>query len=117
MGFIGKSGTLLRQTAIVAGSFSAGVALLAMAMSMEVQIAKARPGIEQTGANRTAVNRALKGDRLPLVPDANNLPAPLHVKEPKLPEGCIASATLARNAFWMEVPGRCVAMLATHEIG
>jgi hypothetical protein len=97
----------------VVGSFSIAVAMLAVAVGMEMQVATARTGVATTrsGVELPRVNRALKGNRLPLVPDATRLPPPARAHEPKLPEGCVESAKSARSAFWIEVPGRCVAAI------
>jgi len=95
----------------VCGAFVAAIALLAVAITLEIQVAAARTGLAttRTGVEQPTVNRTLKGNRLPLVPDASLPPA--RAEQPKLPEGCVESAKSARNPFSMEVPGRCVAAI------
>jgi hypothetical protein len=87
------------------------VTLLAVAIGLEMQVATARTGVAatRTGIEFPKINRALKGNRLPLVPDASLPPA--RAEQPKLPDGCVESAKSARNAFSIEVPGRCVAAI------
>jgi hypothetical protein len=97
----------------VVGSFGIAMAMLAVAIAMEMQVATARTGVatSRTGLEFPKINRALKGNRLPLVPDASLPQVPARAHEPKLPEGCVESAKSVRNAFWIEVPGRCVAAI------
>jgi hypothetical protein len=81
--------------------------MLAAILSLEMQAAKAR-----TEPDRSGVNRTLKGNRLPLIPNVSNLPTPQsRTDEPRLPEGCVADIKAAPNLFWVEVPGRCVSAI------
>jgi hypothetical protein len=109
MGPSAKRGPILYRAGLAIGSFGVAVAMLSVVIGMETQVATARPGAEP--AKITKINRTLKGDRLPLVPDASLTNPAAGPSEPKLPDGCVASFNAARNAFWVEVPGRCVAAM------
>jgi hypothetical protein len=97
-----------RQRGYLFGGLGVAVAMLSMIAALEAQVATARPGV---GVDRGTVNRALKGDRLPLIPGATGA-APIDLRpaatEPKLPDGC-EEAHAPRSPFSAEVAGRCLA--------
>jgi hypothetical protein len=84
--------------------FGGAVAILSFVGSLEVEVAAARTGAQAAPAQ--AVDRTLKGDRLPLVPGPSSS-RPL-TDEPKLPDGCHPAMNPPKHAFAPEVPGRCV---------
>jgi hypothetical protein len=90
--------------------FGGAVAILSFVGSLEVEVAAARAGVQATpvvqGGPVQAINRTLKGDRLPLVPGPTSA-RPL-TEEPKLPDGCHSAMNPPKHAFAPEVPGRCV---------
>jgi hypothetical protein len=98
-----------RQRGYLYGGLGVAVALLSMVAALEAQVASAPSGVE-----RGSVNRALKGDRLPLIPGATGaVPTELpRAREPKLPDGC-DDANAPRGPFSAEVAGRCVAAAPT----
>jgi len=106
--------SMRRQRGYVVGSIGVAVALLSFAVALETEVATAtvRSGIDQS-----TINRALKGDRLPLIPGTSGAkPAPV-VPEPSLPAGCASfHRDAAKNAFLSEVPGRCVAFAPEHRL-
>jgi hypothetical protein len=98
-----------RQRGYLYGGLGVAVALLSMVAALEAQVAMA-----PTGVDRGAVNRALKGDRLPLIPGATG-GGPIELqraREPKLPDGCY-DASAPRSPFSAEVAGRCLATAPT----
>jgi hypothetical protein len=101
--------SMRRQRGYLYGSLGVAVALLSMVAALEAQVAMAPLGVD-----RSTVNRALKGDRWPLIPGAigaNPIELP-RVREPKLPDGC-DDANAPRSPFSAEVAGRCLAAAPT----
>src|SRR5215813_3511273 len=78
----------------------AAVVMLSLAVCLEMQMAAARPVLEPT-----AIDRSVKGDRLPTLPRPSVTPA----TQPRLPEGCESSVSLIRNPQAREIIGRCLA--------
>jgi len=77
------------------------VAMLSFVVALEAQFARARSDIDPM-----TVNRALKGDRLPIIPGPRGEnPA----GQPRLPDGCEPRFSSVRNIYTNEVAGRCVA--------
>jgi hypothetical protein len=101
----------MRQSDFYLGGLGALAAILALVISLESEVVAAgRPQVDP-GA---AVNRVLKGDRLPVIPGrgaSDARPAdtrPAEVQQPKLPDECNAIFNAKRNMFSTEVAGRCV---------
>jgi hypothetical protein len=99
-----------RHFRFLLGGMGAAVALLSFILALEMSIAVATPS-DGAAAHRTAatpVNRALKGDRLPLpsATGAKTIPGTGQV-ERKAPT-CLEAMTVPRTPFTQEVPGRCV---------
>jgi len=84
--------------------FGGAVAMLSFLGSLEIEVASARTGVQATPMQ--AVDRTLKGDRLPLVPGPSS--ARPVTDEPKLPDGCHSAMNPPKHAFAPEIPGRCV---------
>src|SRR5262249_49995041 len=78
----------------------AAVVMVSLAVGREMQVASARPGLDPT-----ALERTVKGDRLPTLPRPSVTPA----TQPRLPEGCESSVSLIRNPQAREIIGRCLA--------
>jgi hypothetical protein len=93
-----------RRQGYMLGSLGAAFAMLTFVAGLEAHVAMTPSGVE-----RGAINRTIKGDRLPVIPGASGANPAALVPEPKLPDGCFANAGSAKNAFSAEVPGRCVA--------
>jgi len=92
------------QRGYLFGGLGVAVAMLSMVAALEAQVATAPLGVD-----RGAVNRTLKGDRLPLIPGAGATPVELRrLPEPKLPNGC-DDGRAYRGPFSAEVAGRCFA--------
>jgi hypothetical protein len=100
---------MLRKSGYLVG-FGGAVAMLSFVGSLEVEVAAARTGVEAAPVVQVApvqaINRSLKGDRLPLVPGPSSA-RPTN-GEPKLPDGCHPAMNPPKHAFAPEVPGRCV---------
>jgi hypothetical protein len=103
----------------VAGYFVAGVgavsALLLLTLAIPVLAAHAH---EDVGAADRApaqfVNRALKGDQLPMASDPMSLAPDVQLVQPKRlvappRPGCPDETSQRANPFATEIPGRCVA--------
>jgi hypothetical protein len=100
--------SMQRMSGYLAG-FGGAVALLAVIVSLEVEVAAARGGFEPA-----PINRMLKGDRLvapagissaqSLAPQANEPKLP----DAKLPDECHATFSASKNVFSAEIAGRCV---------
>ena len=90
--------------------FGGAVAMLSFLGSLEIEVASARTGVDPAPIVQVtpmqAVDRTLKGDRLPLVPGPSS--ARPVTDEPKLPDGCHSAMNPPKHAFAPEVPGRCV---------
>jgi hypothetical protein len=86
---------------LIAGA-GAAAAMLSFVVCLEVaEIATARPSAE---ANHS-IDRALKGDRLPMISRPSVAPAiPAQV-----PDGCESSVSEIRNPSARQAIGRCVA--------
>src|SRR5215813_3121930 len=82
------------------GGVGVAVAMLSLAICLEMQMAAARPVLEPA-----AIDRSVKGDRLPTLPRPSVTPA----TQPRLPEGCESSVSLIRNPRAREIIGRCLA--------
>ena len=89
--------------------FGGGLALamLALAAGLQAPTVAASPQIASLG-----VNRALKGDRLP-VPAVSGKPAELQGLQapratPKLPDGCEAAVSAMTRSSLAQTPGRCI---------
>ena len=98
------------QRGYLFGGLGAAVAMLSMVAALEAQVMTARPGVD-----RGTVNRALKGDRLPLIPGATGA-SPIELpgaRKPKLPNGCDEDVRASRSPFSTEVAGRCLAAAPT----
>jgi hypothetical protein len=92
-----------RMSGYLAG-FGGAVALLAVIVSLEVEVAAARGGVESA-----PINRMLKGDRLPAPAGISNArPLAPQANEPKLPDECHAAFSAPKNVFSAEIAGRCV---------
>jgi len=97
-----------RQRRYLVGGLGAAAAMLIVLLGLEAQVG-AQVEAARRGVDPGTVNRALKGDRLPLIPRASDAkPAP-RAPEPKLPDGCVGGFTSTKNVLSTEVPGRCVA--------
>jgi hypothetical protein len=90
--------------------FGIGLALPLLALVAGLQVPVAASPQDPT----TAVNRSLKGDRLP-----PNLPAttanPSHLEgrqaprtSPKLPDGCEATVSVMTRSLLAQTAGRCI---------
>jgi hypothetical protein len=88
------------------GGLGLAVMIASLLVGLEMQLAMARPGAEPTSINGNSINRGLKGDRLPGIPGARGENPS---DGPKLPKGCEASFSSARNIYANEIAGRCVA--------
>src|SRR5438876_11384976 len=102
------------QRGYLFGGLGAAVAMLSMVAALEAQVMTARPGVD-----RGTVNRALKGDRLPLIPGATGA-SPIELPgagKPKLPNGCDEDVRASRSPFSAEVAGRCLAAMPTDRPG
>jgi hypothetical protein len=88
------------------GGLGLAVMIASLLVGLEMQLASARPGVEPSNLNGTSINRGLKGDRLPGIPGVRGENPS---GAPKLPKGCEASYSSARNIYANEIAGRCVA--------
>jgi hypothetical protein len=80
-----------------------GLGLVTTIGSFVVTLELSKPAAPAAGL--PAVERSLKGDRLPLVPPAQSARPP---HDPQLPDGCIGQFDPHKNVFSSEVAGRCV---------
>ena len=90
-----------RHSRYLIAAVGVAAATLSFVVCLEVsEIATARPQSEPQ-----AIDRALKGDRLPTNPRPSGSPAS------RMPEGCESSVSSIRNPKAREVVGRCLAAL------
>jgi hypothetical protein len=98
-----------RQSSFLVGCSGAAFAIASFLIGIEVSATTAAPSAE-----RTTVNRTLKGDRLPAPAmrsrDAINGPferkAP--VAKPQMPEGCEPVISAIGRSPLAQIPGRCL---------
>jgi hypothetical protein len=84
--------------------FGGAVALLSVIVSLEIEVAAARGGVEPA-----PINRMLKGDRLSASSGVTSArPLAPRAGEPKLPDECHATFSARNNTFSAEVAGRCI---------
>jgi hypothetical protein len=91
--------------------FGVGLALpiLALVAGLQVPTVAASPRSPDT-----AVNRALKGDRLPSILSGTNAnPSDLQGRQaprtnPRLPDGCEAAVSAMTRSSLAQTPGRCI---------
>lgn len=92
------------QAFLLCGVLAAGLASAAVAMQAPTVVGSPQ-AFKQTSV--TDVNRALKGDRLPLVaPGGNASTAP--ASAPRLPEGCEAAVSAMTQSPLAHTPARCL---------
>src|SRR4029453_19130246 len=90
-----------RHSRYLIGGTGVAAAMLSFVICLEVaEIATALPRSEPQ-----AIDRTLKGDRLPTLPRPSVSPAS------RMPEGCESSVSSIRNPKAREVVGRCLAAL------
>src|SRR5262245_27761035 len=90
-----------RQSRYLIGGAGLAATMLSFVICLEVaEIATALPRSEPQ-----AIDRTLKGDRLPAMPRPSVAPAS------RMPEGCESSVSSIRNPKAREVVGRCLAAL------
>ena len=91
--------------------FGVGLALpmLALVAGLQVPTVAASPQNPTTQNPTNNVNRALKGNRLP-VPATNANPFSLRAPRaiPKLPDGCEATVSAMTRSSLAQTPGRCI---------
>jgi hypothetical protein len=101
-----------RHSRLMVGCCGAAFALAAFFVGLEVSATTAAPSVDRAA---TAVNRTLKGDRLPLIPawSRNAVNGPLELKappaaKPELPEGCEPMISSIGRSPLAQIPGRCL---------
>ncbi len=104
-----------RNSQYVISGLGALVALGFFVIGLEVSATTASPGPKQAPQ---MVDRALKGDRLPLVPEKarkNAVNGPIEILAPRapaanqeLPDGCEPIVSSIAQSPLSQVPGRCV---------
>jgi hypothetical protein len=108
---------MLRHSRLLVGCLGAALALGSFIIGLEVSATSAALSIETTAETTApAVNRALKGDRLPLVHrgNRNTMNGPLEIKappapaKPKLLDGCEPVVSSIGQSPLAQVPGRCL---------
>lgn len=85
-----------------AGGLGVAVAVLSFIVTLEAGVATPAPSGPRF--DPTAVNRSLKGDRLPLIPTTSGA-NPTQQRETAQPRTCPAN----HDVFAPEVAGRCIA--------
>ncbi len=95
-----------RHLAYVLSGLVGAVAMLALILGLEMQVATAHTGAELPG-----INRALKGDRLPvpLKPVNVRIPSPPSSEAPnRLPDGCEGLVSAITKSPLARTPARCI---------
>ena len=99
-----------RHSRFLVGCCGVVFAVASFLIGLEVSATTAAPSADRSAA---MVNRALKGDRLPLIPGKSRnavngpLKAPVAAK-PKLLDGCEPVVSAIGQSPLAQIPGRCV---------
>jgi hypothetical protein len=104
---------MLRHSRLLVGFAGAAFAVASFLVGLEVSATTAASSIETSAP---AVNRALKGDRMPLVHGGNRnaVNGPVEIKTPPAPvkprllEGCEPVVSSIGQSPLAQVPGRCL---------
>jgi hypothetical protein len=103
---------MARKSRFRDGTLGLVLAALAFFATLETQVAPGQEAMSTRFDNGpVSVNRALKGNRMPVASGANPV---INRPEPKLPHGCELHFSSLRNAYANEVAGRCVAFAPQH---
>ena len=101
-----------RHSRFIVGCCGAAFAVASFLIGLEVSATTAAPSADR---NATMVNRALKGDRLPLIPgkSRNAVNGPFELKappaaKPQLLDGCEPVVSAIGQSPLAQIPGRCV---------
>ena len=102
-----------RQSGFLVGGLGAAFAVASFLVGLEVSATTAAPSVERAAP---AINRALKSDRLPLLPgnSGNAVNGPVQIKapptaKPVLLDGCEAIVSVIGQSPLARIAGRCVA--------
>ena len=102
----------MRHSRFFVGCCGAVFAVASFLIGLEVSATTAAPSTDRTA---TSVNRALKGDRLPLTPgrSRNAVNGPLELKtppasRPELLDGCEPVVSSIGQSPLAQIAGRCV---------
>ena len=84
-----------------------GLALPLLALAADLEVATVAASPQKAATN---VNRALKGDRLPLVAptDSASTTPVLRAPAPRLPDGCEAAVSAMTRSSLAHTPARCI---------
>ena len=82
----------------------AGTAVFLVSFVLTLQLSALTAPTASEAQPNHHVNRTLKSDRLPLLPDTGD--ARLH--GPRLPDGCVNAAELPKSIYTSEIAGRCL---------
>jgi hypothetical protein len=90
--------------------FGVGLALPLLALVAGLQVPTVAASPSHQDAAPTAVNRALKGDRLPAVAPAAQSEVERQAPRaiPRLPDGCEAAVSAMSRSSLARTPGRCI---------
>jgi hypothetical protein len=107
-----------RHSQYVISGLGALVALGFFVIGLEMSATTAWSGSDRGSLNPQSINRTLKGDRLPLIPEKarkNAVNGPLEIQAPRapaakqeLPDGCEPLVSTIAQSPLSLVPGRCL---------